>query len=95
MIPQALVVEEDGGHDKRAREASPPCLVRARDVTNAEAPVEAEQFLAGPPHGHAEYGLGPLLLADARLPPHLLAKVVELCAPDVPDGHHLDPLDLG
>ena len=42
MIAQALVVEEDGGDDKRAREASSPGLVRARDVTNAEAPVEVE-----------------------------------------------------
>src|SRR5436309_2224756 len=34
-------------------------------------------------------------LPDARLLPHSLAQVVELCAPHVADRDDLEPLDLG
>ena len=41
------VVEQHAGDDERAGERPPSGLVRARDVTDAEAPVEPEKALAG------------------------------------------------
>ena len=40
------MVEQDAGDDERPGERPPTGLVGARDVTNAETPVEAEQALA-------------------------------------------------
>jgi hypothetical protein len=52
----ALEVEEDGGDDERAGQASPSRLVGPGDEANPEAAVEAQQLPArtrGPPPGGA------------------------------------------
>ena len=52
VVAQRAVVEEDARDDQRPRERPAPGLVDPGDVAGAEAPIEAEEALAGARRGH-------------------------------------------
>ena len=48
VVSQRAVVEQDARHHEWAREGAASRLVDAGDEAGAEAPIEAEELLAGP-----------------------------------------------